>query len=150
MNKSQQNLIGGFAGAIALNIIHEVVRRLYPDAPRIDLIGKQALSKLISVAGGTVPDEKTLYASTLGADLMSNAAYFAMVGAGDTESIVSRGLGLGLAAGVGAVGLTGSLGLDDEPVTKTNSTKLLTCAYYAVGGLISAMVIKNIRSSQIV
>jgi hypothetical protein len=146
MNSNQHNLIGGFAGAVVLNIIHETLRRFYPDAPRIDLIGEQALSKLITGAGGTVPEGKTLYASTLGADLISNAAYFSLIGTGDSRNIVSRGLGLGLAAGVGAMGLTKPLGLDDEPVTKTTSTKLLTCAYYAVGGLVSALVIKKLRS----
>src|SRR4051812_32068222 len=98
MNTNQQNLIGGFAGALALNVVHETVKRFYPDAPRVDQIGKEALSKLITAAGGSVPDEKTLYASTLGADLVSNAVYFSLAGVGEPKTVISRGLGLGLAA----------------------------------------------------
>jgi hypothetical protein len=39
------SLIGGFAGAIALNILHETVKRYYDKAPRVDLVGEEALEK---------------------------------------------------------------------------------------------------------
>ena len=41
------NLIGGLAGAVALNIIHEVARKLDPDAPQVQLVGEEALSSLL-------------------------------------------------------------------------------------------------------
>jgi hypothetical protein len=146
MNSNHQNLIGGIAGAVVVNVIHETLRRFYADAPRIDLVGEEALAKLISAAGGIIPDHNTLYASTLGADLVSNALYFSMIGVGARNSIVARGVGLGLTAGVGALELTAPLGLNDKPVTKSLSTKILTCAYYTIGGLVSALVIKKLRS----
>ncbi|MDN3586033.1 hypothetical protein QWY86_05100 [Pedobacter aquatilis] len=43
---------------------------------------------------------------------------------------------------VGAVNLLEKMGLDDEPVTRTSKTKILTVAYYLSGALVTAMVLK--------
>ena len=42
---------GGLAGAAAVTLLHETVRRIVPEAPRMDLLGKQALSKGLNAAG---------------------------------------------------------------------------------------------------
>jgi hypothetical protein len=82
---------------------------------------------------------------TLAADVVSNAMYFSAIGVGKKKNILLRGMGYGLAAGIGAVTLTKPLGLNDEPVTKTNKTKVLTVAWYLVGGIITALTIKALQ-----
>ena len=50
--KIVDGLIGGLAGAISITIIHEIVRKIYPDAPRLDLLGEQGAVKLMEKTTG--------------------------------------------------------------------------------------------------
>ena len=43
-----KNLLAGLTGAIALNILHETVRKTSANAPRIDLLGEEALQKTLN------------------------------------------------------------------------------------------------------
>lgn len=135
-------IAGGIAGAVALNILHESAKRLVPDAPRIDLVGEEALAKAVGMTGAEPPKGQKLFAATLGADLISNAMYFSAIGLGNKKDILLRGAGYGLAAGIGAITLTKPLGLDDTPITYTVKTKVMTVAWYLFGGLVTALAIK--------
>ena len=57
--KILQALIAGFAGSAALNLLHEIVRRYDPDAPRIDLLGEEALSRSLNSLNISTPKAKT-------------------------------------------------------------------------------------------
>ena len=140
-----QNWIGGLAGAITLNLLHETVRRVDKDAPRIDLIGEEGLNKTIEAAGGDPLTGNSLYAATLAGDLLSNSAYYSLIGSGKDKHLITRGAIVGLTAGIGALKLTKSMGLSDAPVTRTSKTKLMTVGYYLAGGLVTACVIKALR-----
>jgi hypothetical protein len=141
-----QNLLGGLAGAIALNILHESGKRLIPNAPRIDLVGEEALSKTMAWMGHVPPTGHKLFMATLGADVSSNALYYSMIGQGKDKHLLLRGAALGLAAGVGALKLTEPAGLDDTPITRTTTSQVLTVSLYLTGGLVAAIVIKALRS----
>jgi hypothetical protein len=143
--KALKNLLGGLAGAVALNILHETVRRFDHDAPRVDLIGEEGLTKLAGKANIKAPKGDKLYAATLAGDIISNALYYSTIGAGNKKYVLLRGAGLGLAAGIGALTLTKPLGLSDAPVTRTDKTKVLTVAWYLTGGLVTALTIKALR-----
>jgi hypothetical protein len=145
MKPEFRNILGGLAGAIVLNIVHEAARRLYSKAPRIDLIGEEALTKSLNAVGMEAPTGSLLTGSTLAADLASNTMYFSMIGKGGEENLLMRGAGYGLAAGLGAIGLTQQLGLSDAPVTKTNETKVMTVAWYLLGGLSAAFAMMKIK-----
>ena len=140
--KDFRYIAGGLAGAIALNILHETVKRLDPQAPRIDLVGEEALVKAVEMTGAEPPKGQNLFAATLGADLLSNAMYFSAIGMGDKKGLLMRGAGYGLAAGIGALTLTKPMGLDDEPITQTTKTKVLTVTWYLFGGLVTELAIK--------
>ncbi|MFD0795171.1 hypothetical protein ACFQZX_16230 [Mucilaginibacter litoreus] len=140
-----QNIIGGLAGALALNILHESVRRVYQDAPRVDLVGEEALTKIAESAGTEPPKGDKLYAATLAGDILSNALYYSVIGTSKKKNLLATGLVTGLAAGVGAVTLTKPLGLSDAPVTRTDKTKALTVAWYTLGGVVAALTIKALR-----
>jgi hypothetical protein len=47
-------IAGGFAGATALTIIHQLLRFIHKDAPRMDLLGMEALAKGLLHANDTV------------------------------------------------------------------------------------------------
>lgn len=138
MEKIQRSLIGGLAGALALNIIHQAVKQFDHEAPRVDLVGEEALSKGLQKTGLTAPEGDALFAATLAADLLSNTAYYALIGCAKKKHLLMTGLAGGLAAGLGAVAITGKVGLSDAPVTRSNKTKLLTIAWYTIGGLFAA------------
>lgn len=136
------NLAAGLGGAIALNLLHESLKRKDKDMPRVDLVGEEALQKGLEYFGTEIKDESTLYKATLASDIISNAMYYSMIGKGGGANVFPRALAIGLAAGVGAVTLPEPMGLDDEPVTKTNKTKALTVGYYIAGALVTAAIIK--------
>lgn len=145
MKPEIRNILGGLAGAIVLNVIHEAARRLYSKAPRIDLIGEEALTKSLNAVGMEAPTGNLLTGSTFAADIVSNTMYFSMIGKNGEDNLLIRGAGYGLAAGLGAIGLTQQLGLSDAPVTKTSETKLMTVAWYLLGGLSAAFAIMKLK-----
>ncbi|MCX2573051.1 hypothetical protein [Pedobacter sandarakinus] len=137
-------IIAGFAGATVLNILHEGVRRFNPDAPRVDLLGEEALSRSLNSLNINPPQGDNLYAATLVGDLLSNTIYYSAIGMGGRKNILLKGAVAGLTAGIGAVKLPEKMGLDDKPVTKTTTTKILTVTWYLVGGIATALVFDRI------
>lgn len=144
--KVVSNIAGGLAGAVALNILHESVKRMDHDAPRIDLVGEEVLSKSLTSLGVDPPKGNNLFAATLAGDLLSNGLYYSLIGIGKKKNLLWRGAGYGLAAGIGALVLTKPMGLSDAPITKTQKTKVLTVAWYLFGGLVTALTIKSLRN----
>ncbi|RYU83713.1 hypothetical protein [Hymenobacter persicinus] len=132
-----QALGSGLAGALALTLLHETARRLRPEnAPRMDVLGMRALRKLLHQAEAPQPNDDTLFNLTMAGDVLSNGLYYSLVGSG--KKAWQRGAVLGLAAGVGGVVLPGPLGLGEAPSARTPQTKLMTVAWYLVGGLVAA------------
>ncbi len=147
MSSLFRSLAAGLAGAVALNIVHETVRRLRPaDAPRMDLLGMRALARGFRAVDATPPPAPELHRLTLAADVVSNALYFALVGTG--KGSLGRGLLLGLAAGAGGVLLPGPLGLGEAPSNRTPQTQAMTVAWYTLGGLVAGAVGGGLRKKK--
>ena len=141
------SLAAGFAGAIALNVLHETVRRLRPhDAPRMDVLGERGLRKLLGLADLPQPDEGLAYTATLLGDVLSNGLYFSLVGSG--KHSLGRGAVLGALAGVGGVVLPGPLGLGTAPSSRTPQTQAMTVAWYTLGGLVAGVVAAELRKAR--
>lgn len=145
MKPEIRNILGGITGAVVLNLVHEVAKRVSHKAPRVDLLGEEALTKTVEAVGLDAPTGEVLTASTFVADLASNAGYYAMIGKGDDDTILIRGAGYGLMAGLGAIGLAKPLGLNESTVARTGETKLLTVTWYLLGGLAAALAMKSLR-----
>jgi hypothetical protein len=145
MKKLASSIIGGIAGAIALNILHQVVKQFDHEAPRINLVGEEAITKGLEKVGITPPVGNALFSVTMAADLISNAAYYSLIGTGKRRQLPYIGAITGIAAGVGALTMTKSMGLSDAPVTRTDRTKILTVAWYTFGGLVAGSVMKALR-----
>jgi hypothetical protein len=140
--KATTALAGGLAGATAVTLIHESIKAVVPQAPRMDRLGMQALSKTLRKANQPVPKENTLFTLTLLGDLVSNALYYSAAGIGSEKNIWIRSSLLGLAAGVGAVVLPEPLGLNKQYSNRTLSTKVMTVGLYVAGSLVTTAVIK--------
>ena len=133
---------GGLAGACAVSLIHETVRRIIPEAPRMDLLGKEAISRGLRASGLKAPKESQLFTLALAGDIVSNSLYFSLAGVGAEKNLWVKSSLLGLSAGIGAVLLPGPLGLNKEHSNKTLSTKLMTVGLYVAGALVTTAVMK--------
>jgi hypothetical protein len=133
----------GLCGAITTNALHELTRHTIPNAPRVDVLGMQALAKMLDSMGAEPPKGRSLYNATLAADVVSNGAYFAGVAVGPRP--VLTGLLLGLAGGIGAVVLPQPLGLAAEPTSRTAFTAVLTTLLYTAGGVAAGLVYERLR-----
>lgn len=143
--KILHNIIGGLAGAAALNIVHEIMKRSCSIAPRIDKVGEEAMAGAIELAGHNAPEGKKLTAVTLASDIVLNAAFYSLIGAGKESNLVPRGAVYGLAAGLSTVGGASVAPLNDEPVTKTTTTKIMTVSWYVIGGIVAGAMINGLR-----
>src|SRR4051812_46649313 len=106
---------GGVAGAAVLTLLHQTIKSLTPNAPRMDLLGMEVISKTMEKTGSDVPGKEELYDITLVGDMISNSLYYSMAGIGSEKQAIARGALLGLAAGFGAVYLPKPLGLNPDP-----------------------------------
>lgn len=134
--KLLRSLVSGLAGATALTICHQLLKANVPDAPRMDKLGRQALKKTITAAGGTLPSRTALKRYTFAGDILSNAAYYSLAAGSNS---IWKGALLGTSAGVGAVTLPDKLGLDARHSNKTVRTRALTVGLYLLGGLVSGI-----------
>jgi hypothetical protein len=137
--KKGSSFISGLAGSIALTLLHEVLKKNVSAAPRMDKLGKQALSKTLAASGSEIPSDNNLQKLTLGGDIMGNAGYYSLVGLIPRYGLVT-GTVIGLAAGIGAVTLPGKMGLHEKYSNASNKTRVLTVALYLTGGLIAGAV----------
>lgn len=142
-----QNLLGGLAGATALTVAHQLLSRFDRDAPRLDIVGEEALAKGVAATGAEPPAGNTLTGLTLAGDIGANSGYYTMIGQGEDQNLLWRGLGYGVMAGIGALSLPAPMGLDDEPVTRTTKTKIMTMGLYVLGGLVTAFALKALRKN---
>jgi hypothetical protein len=141
-------LAGGLAGAATVTLLHESIRRVVPQAPRMDRLGMQAISKGLKKAGLKIPEEETLFTVAMAGDLVSNAIYYSAAGIGSEKNIWLRGSLLGLAAGIGAVLLPEPLGLNKKHSNKTVATQVMTIGLYLTGALVTTTVIKLLNKKK--
>jgi hypothetical protein len=140
--KTIASLGGGLAGACAVTLIHESVRKIVPKSPRMDLLGMNAISKGLNAAGIKTPTDNKLYTLALAGDILSNSLYYALAGRGDEKNVWLKSSMLGLAAGIGAVLLPGPLGLEEKHSARSTETKLMTIGLYVTGALVATAIMK--------
>jgi hypothetical protein len=140
--KAISALEGGLAGAATLTLFHEVIKRVDPEAPRMDLLGMSALSKLLKNVANERLSAGNLFRWTLAGDILANSMYYSLTGIGTKKNIFTRGILLGLAAGAGALLLPKPLALNQSYSNRTNKTKWMTVALYLIGGIAASGVMK--------
>lgn len=133
---------GGLAGAAAVTLLNESVKKVVPQAPRMDLLGMNAISKTLRIANAKTPEQRKLFAWALVGDLVTNAIYYSMAGIGKEKNIWLKSSLLGLTAGLGAVLLPKPLGLNEKYSSRTFATALMTVGLYVSGALVTTAVMK--------
>ena len=133
-----KKILAGFAGAIALNILHETIRKNFDNVPEINKLGEEALLKMTDNTPINITGEKNLYAATLVGDIVSNGMYYA-------TTATKSNLTSGLLAGVGAIVLPKKMGLNENPVASNNKKKIMTVGYYVFGALVTKFVYDKIK-----
>jgi hypothetical protein len=136
---------GGLFGAFALSVIHQILKKYNADAPHMDELGMEAISKTLGFANLPIPEEKKLFLITLAGDLIANSAYYSAAGIGDKKQVWLRGVLLGLSAGIGGVFLPKPMGLNEQASSRTLQTKILTVGLYLLGGLVASAVMDRLQ-----
>ena len=139
-------LLSGLAGATALTLIHESVRRFHPDAPRMDTLGRRAIARGLEAAGIEPPGRDGLQATALAGDLVSNTLFYALVGLGRPSGSLARGATLGAVAGLGSLALPPLMGLGSRPGARTTRTAVMTFCWYLAGGIAAGAVHDGLAS----
>jgi len=134
-------LLSGVAGATVLTAAHETLRHMHNLAPRMDLMGMQALRRILFRTGAPQPGPRRLFWYTLAGDFVSNALFYSLGGLKVRHSLL-RGTLLGFSAGLGALLLPGPLGLNTHASRRTTATALMTMGLYTLGGLTAGLARK--------
>ena len=133
-----KKMIAGLGGAVALNILHEIVRKTFKNVPEINELGEEELSKMTDGTLMEIKGPEQLYAATLAGDIISNSVYYATTAT--THEFTS-----GILAGVGAIALPQKLGLDPDPVADTSQKKIMTVGYYLFGAIVTKLIYDQIK-----
>lgn len=145
--KLTSSIGGGLAGACALTLLHQILKNVSPEAPRMDLMGKQAVRKGLDKMSAPMPADKNLYQIAMVGDIISNTIYYSLGVAGKKKYIMPKGALVGIAAGLGAVFLPKSLGLNPAYSSRTLTTKAFTTGLYLLGGLVASAVAKKLEGT---
>ena len=135
-------LMGGLAGAATVTLLHQALKTVAPSvAPRMDLLGMEAMKKVRNRVHLPIPPEKELYKQTFVGDIIANTLYYSLAG-GNAADL--KGTVLGIAAGIGAVQLPEKLHLTPAHSNRTKTTEYLAMGIYIAGGLMAAATIGNL------
>lgn len=140
----------GLVGASALTLVHEGARRVLPLAPRMDTLGRRALVRTGLVQPVRFPwgrkQRARLQRQALLGDVLSNTLYYALVAWGRPQRPLLRGTLLGGLACWGGVVLPPLLGLGRAPSGRSRATRVMTVAWYLLGGLTSALATRRLTA----
>lgn len=142
-------LLAGLAGAVAVNLVHEATRKAAGGnpppsrVPRLDRLGQDGLAMASRAVGiePPAPGPKR-YWTALASDIAVNGLLYAL--ANNRQRPLRGGAFGGLTAGAMGLLLPRLVGLARHTGT-TPTTKAMTFADYAIGGLVSGAVTKLLK-----
>jgi hypothetical protein len=133
------SMAGGLAGALSVRLIQELLKKVDPSAPRLDLLRKQAAFKIADRVNNGSTDAGKLKGLCAAGDIIGNTLYFSLTAAAGKRAIPVGSI-LGLGMGAGAITLPSKLGLNSWFTGGTRKRKLMTMGLYLIGGLVAASV----------
>ncbi len=137
-------IFAGFTGSLVMTLTHETARRLVPQAPRLDTLGRRGLARLIRGVDMNPPDQDHLQKIALAGDLVFNAGLFtAAVLAGSPRSAPVRGAVVGALAGLATLALPPKLSLGPGAGELPGATQAMTIGFYAGGGLVAGLLFRR-------
>lgn len=133
------SVAGGLAGALSVRLMQDILRRIDPTAPRLDLLRKQAAFKIADKINGAPVESVKVNRYCAAGDIIGNTLYFSLTAAAGKRALPAGSI-LGLGMGAGALTLPAKLGLNSYFVAGTRKRKLMTMGMYLLGGLVAASV----------
>jgi hypothetical protein len=151
-SKPLSALVAGVAGAVAVNVVHELTRYAAGGnpstdrVPRLDRLGEDGVVLAANALGLTPPRRgMPRYATAMAGDIAINAGLYALT-AGMTKSPLVGGTVAAVAAGVAGLLTPKLVGLEKHTGT-TAQAKAMTFADYAIGGVVTGLVLALLRRS---
>jgi hypothetical protein len=145
-SKISSALGGGLLGAVALTLLHEGLKKIENGKSPSDSLGLNAFSKIVKGFKDTaLPGSQELVQLNPVGEILTNALYFSIAGAGSKKNIMLRAALLGLTAGLGALVLPQYLGIKENDGSK--KSKVLTISRYLLGSILTATTIKTMEKS---
>lgn len=141
-------IAGGVAGTATVALLHQALRQLSPDAPRVDKLNKELIRKGLKKLHKEAPDAAELQRWSVGGEIFVDAAYYSLAGLGGKKGVWTRGALMGLVAGVTSVLLPRLFGLKEKPTNKTTATQLMSVGLYFAAGLVAAAVAQAVDGAQ--
>ncbi|HEX2534895.1 MAG TPA: hypothetical protein VHK69_14220 [Chitinophagaceae bacterium] len=129
----------GVSGAAGLALIQEAMHLLDNRMPRASLLHKTGVFNNLQNENGTKKTKNTL--AELGGEILTNAAFFGLVGLGSKKNALKRGALIGAAAGLGATFIKGA---DENGVRKTLPEHAATLALYTAGGVLAGLAMQEL------
>ncbi|MBV9271826.1 MAG: hypothetical protein JO165_12080 [Candidatus Eremiobacteraeota bacterium] len=129
-----KSIVCGLGGAVTLTAAHQVLRKITPQAPHLDALGMQGISRLSGPSGKDASRNNDRYMAAVLLDLFANGMYFSLAGIRGSRASLKTGFMLGAVAGVGSVALPRPLGFDKQTTSRSPLTALLSVALYTIGG----------------
>jgi hypothetical protein len=136
--KYAKALISGLIGTGTAALLHRGAREVYPEAPRVDILGIRIWSKMLRKADIERPSKRGLYWITAADAAISGSLFYGMVGLGSRRGSLARGAMLGTISGAAGIALPSVMNVPSEPVTHTRDTQIMTIALGLIGGLAAA------------
>ena len=137
MTKAGRSITSGIAGALMLNGIYEVARRVIEFAPRLDILAMRGPRRIVPKED---LDARRLRRLTLVGDLVANSMFYSVAAGPTTGATWTRAALLGTAGGVGALVLPERMGLGKSPHSERRVNQFMTVAWYLVAGVAAAAV----------
>lgn len=133
---------GGLTGAATLLLLQQTLRKIDIKAAEATWLKKNKLVKYLKRHGIKNSGNNSKKYVQLAGELLSNAAYFGLIGTGKNKNAVLPGGLLGAVAGLRAAFMPE----DDEadPTENPTKKKILTIALYTLGGLLAGKAMQKI------
>ena len=139
-----RSLTSGVAGALALTAVHELGKRRFYNAPRMDEVAMRGLRRILP---GRFRDPRRLHQLALAGDLVSNEVYYSVIAARTRKATWTRAAVLGTSAGLCALFLPKRLGLGAPPNSGRRANQFMTVGWYLAGALATAFVATRMREA---
>lgn len=145
INSAFSRLVSGAVGAGVLTAIHQTAQKYRDDAPRMDVVGMDMMSRTIAEAGGAPPSRAQLFNMTLAGEMLANSLYYSGIPAETSRKTWTRAVGMGLTAGFGALTLPRYVVGVDAPHSSSLANNAMTVAWYLAGALAAAACAETLR-----
>ena len=83
-------LAGGLAGTVSVASMHEALRRITLDAPRMDILDMELIRKGLKSMNKELPGEDELQRWAVGGELFCDTAYYSLAGMGAKKGVWLR------------------------------------------------------------